>query len=83
MDKLHHISYHLRMKYSTTLRVRTEPDLPPAIAAAAERRRMKAGEWLRQTIRRAVEAEGVSLPPGGDEGSPSTFPPATGMRVAA
>jgi hypothetical protein len=72
------------MKFSIPMRLRVEADLPAAIAAAAEKHRTKPSEWLRQKIRDAVKAEGIELPPlGDDDGPPSTFPPAGGQRIAA
>jgi hypothetical protein len=72
------------MKYCTVMKLRTEADLPPAVAAAAERQRLKLSEWLRQKIREAVQAEGIELPPpgGGDDG-PSPFRLDRGQRIAA
>jgi hypothetical protein len=72
------------MKFSVPMRLRVEADLPAAIAAAADKQRTKPSEWMRRKLREAVEAEGIVLPPGGDDGGPpSTFPPTAGMRVAA
>jgi hypothetical protein len=55
------------MKFSTPMRLRVEADLPAAIAAAAEKQRVKPAEWMRQRLREAVRAEGVNLLPAGLE----------------
>ncbi len=61
---------HLRaMVFPAIVRVRTEAELPAAIAEAARRQRVTSSEFLRQSVRAAVEQAGVELPPiGGAEG---------------
>ncbi len=76
------MSHSTLMKYSTVMKLRTEADLPAAIAAAAEKHRTKPSEWMRRKLREALQADGMALPPGDDPG-PSNFPPAPAQRVAA
>lgn len=74
VDLRGHNAHYLIMRYSTTLKVRTEADLPDAIIAAAERKRLKGPEFVRQVLREAVRAAGIELPPGGND-EPPRFPP--------
>jgi hypothetical protein len=47
--------------------LKTEKGLPEAIAQAAESQRTTASEFMRQAIRKAIVANGVSLPPYPDQ----------------
>lgn len=47
------------------LRLRAPRGLPAAVKAAARRRHTCASEWMRQTLLRGLQNEGVSLSPSG------------------
>lgn len=49
--------------YPEFVALKAEKGFSSALAAAAERQRITASEFMRQTLRKAIEANGVDLPP--------------------
>ncbi len=49
--------------YPELVQMKAERGFAEAVAKAAERQRVSASEFMRQTLRKAIEANGVDLPP--------------------
>lgn len=49
--------------YPEFVALKAEKGFSNALAEAAQRQRITASEFMRQTLRKAIEANGVDLPP--------------------
>ena len=65
------------------IHARVEYGLPKAVDEAARRQRTTRAEYVRQVLRRALEADGVDLPPLAVlETAPGSSRPRSGSRAA-
>ena len=55
----------MQVHFPTSLHLRVPHGLPKAVQQAARQRHQTPAEWLRQTLLRGLESEGVRLSDGG------------------
>ncbi|MGU3538892.1 hypothetical protein [Methylobacterium sp. A54F] len=70
------------MTFPEMVRFRAEHGVSGAVMQAARRSRTSTSEYLRRALRAQLAADGVPLPPIGNDG-PDRHPPAAALRSAA
>lgn len=71
------------MTFPEAVRFRAERGLSDAVVRAARMSRVSTSEYVRRTVRAQLLADGVPLPPVGNDSGPDRPAPSAALRSAA